>query len=595
MNKGNNTYHNFKTILLDITFIVLITVFILFILSSVTQAATAIGPGNALRLDGQNDYINVGNKVLGLKNKLTVSAWVRWEIDPSTGNGWANIFTMGSSTQPDDGQFWLQHNKTNTKFEFAVRTTNGRAYVWSTTKPEAWKWYHITGVYTNKEIKIYINGVLEGTKNLNGFIAAHKGTYLLQIGQWAHPLQNYRRFTGSIDEVTLWKKQLNNNTLRSLMCSKTKSKSSTLLGYWNFDEGIGKTLYDQSKYHKDATIFSSKWVLSGAPIGDYCIFDFKLNSYDEIKLRHPGGDTLSISIGENAPMGINIYYYDTIYALSQEFQEEYKIIEPHTWGVHIINPDTAGHLYTHHGKLFTHKKRTAEDGNMIFTRPAPDSLGWKKVMDPILGISSIAQVSSKNVSEYLIGSLITPLPIDLVFFRSEVLNNKVMLHWRSSREEQNDYYIVERSIDGHHFNEIARITGAGDSYTNIDYNYIDKEKVNEMVYYRLTQVDFEGKPEVLNVILTDTKKISRNSDLISIAPNPFEGEFECKYFSQNDTRVEIMLTNQEGHIMYYDIVNSNKGINTFTYVDNIGITAGIYYLRVTGANNIVSSTKILKY
>lgn len=140
---------------------------------------------------------------LGGMAGVSVSAWVRWTINPATGNAWANIVSNNAVTTNDVGQFWLQHNGNNSRFEFAVKTTANRNYVLSKTTPVLNQWYHLTGVYDGSQIAIYVNGTLENTVSLSGTVTAYNN-FPLNIGRWGYNSQNYRAFEGNIDEVKIY-------------------------------------------------------------------------------------------------------------------------------------------------------------------------------------------------------------------------------------------------------------------------------------------------------------------------------------------------------------------------------------------------------
>lgn len=144
---------------------------------------------------------------LGNGNTLSVSAWVRWSVDPATGNPWANIVTNNSNASGDVGQFWLQHSNlssTNDRFEFAVKTSNNRQYVSSATKPVVGQWYHLVGTYDGAYVNIYVNGVLERSASLSGTITPYASAYQMTIGRWATGGPGYRAFQGDIDEVKIF-------------------------------------------------------------------------------------------------------------------------------------------------------------------------------------------------------------------------------------------------------------------------------------------------------------------------------------------------------------------------------------------------------
>lgn len=182
---------------------------------------------------------------LSQNDLLTVTLWVRWgdKSGADVGN-WANMFTMtGNAGSGDDGVFWFQHNSGNSRFEFAVQTDGGRSYVQGTTNPNEGQWYHLAGVYDGSNIRIYVDGVLEGTTSRSGDLADFESDIMLNMGRWPNSGNNERRFDGDIDEVSVWNKALNQTEVQDLMgtpedVTGTSYDAAGLLGYWDFEDGL---------------------------------------------------------------------------------------------------------------------------------------------------------------------------------------------------------------------------------------------------------------------------------------------------------------------------------------------------------------------
>ncbi|MEI7603817.1 MAG: LamG-like jellyroll fold domain-containing protein [bacterium] len=134
-------------------------------------------------------------------NQITIEAWLKWNIVPSTGLQWASIV----NTNADNG-YRLQHNSTNTLFEIAVPTTSspgsGR-WIWSTTAPQMGVWYYVVGVYDGSYLRMYVNGVQESYTTLTGTIIPNSSP--LYISQWG---ESGRYFNGNIDEVAIYSRAL---------------------------------------------------------------------------------------------------------------------------------------------------------------------------------------------------------------------------------------------------------------------------------------------------------------------------------------------------------------------------------------------------
>ncbi|PKP22113.1 MAG: hypothetical protein CVU05_05270 [Bacteroidetes bacterium HGW-Bacteroidetes-21] len=185
-------------------------------------------------------------------NKITITMWVRWSDKSAAGVGdWANLVTLADSTgSGDNGVFWVQHNQTNTKFEFAINTTS-RDYIQSSVTPLNNVWYHLALVYdgnlASNNMKLYVNGVQDASRNKTGNIRSFPSQTRLNFGRWPNPGNSYRRFNGKMDEVSVWKKALSATEIQNIMNNAESVTGSAydavgLLGFWNFDNNTADDL-----------------------------------------------------------------------------------------------------------------------------------------------------------------------------------------------------------------------------------------------------------------------------------------------------------------------------------------------------------------
>ena len=87
------------------------------------------------------------------------------------------------------------------------------------------------------------------------------------------------------------------------------------------------------------------------------------------------------------------------------------------------------------------------------------------------------------------------LPIVLTEFTAELIDADVILNWITASEVNNDYFTIERSMDGSIWNAIGQVNGAGSSSTVNHYDFTDKDAPGMVLYYRLKQTDFNGNYE----------------------------------------------------------------------------------------------------
>lgn len=109
------------------------------------------------------------------------------------------------------------------------------------------------------------------------------------------------------------------------------------------------------------------------------------------------------------------------------------------------------------------------------------------------------------------------MPVSLIFFKvGAITGNGIVLEWATASELNFDYFVVESSIDGINFTEIARVNGNGTSSDRHSYSYTVENPAVGKSYYRLKSVDFDAFIQVFNVVAA-TYESTRAA---SIFPNP---------------------------------------------------------------------------
>ena len=154
------------------------------------------------------------------------------------------------------------------------------------------------------------------------------------------------------------------------------------------------------------------------------------------------------------------------------------------------------------------------------TTAAGESLDWSSASgNAFVGVqmdgSGSALASLYQFQIYDEGSDGT-LPIDLISFSAEKLSTMIVLNWTTASEKNNSHFELQKSTDNKNYVNIDIIEGAGNSNRIINYTYSDFNTISKTVYYRLKQIDFDGKFEFSNPIAVT----SRASNNTSIYPNP---------------------------------------------------------------------------
>lgn len=153
------------------------------------------------------------------------------------------------------------------------------------------------------------------------------------------------------------------------------------------------------------------------------------------------------------------------------------------------------------------------------------------------------------------------LPIELTYFNGKVSNGVHYLNWATASERKNAYFEVERSFDGTQFTKLGKViskANQGISVQKLTYDYTDLEPADGINYYRLKQVDLDGKHFYSKVISLSSSKESNS--IKNLYPNPTSSKLDLMVqVSQEDFYV----------IEVYDILGKRVDVQKIVLFDGI--------------------------
>ena len=175
------------------------------------------------------------------------------------------------------------------------------------------------------------------------------------------------------------------------------------------------------------------------------------------------------------------------------------------------------------------------------------------------------------------------LPVELLTFDATKINEDVELNWQTAMEINNYGFVVQKSIDGLHFDSIEFVTGAGNSNSIQDYSLTDffafAIPSTKVLYYRLQQIDFDGKTSLSKIKAVSQQILNSSEVTISLWPNPTNGKI---YIRCENSRVQ--------NIRIYDatgqLIDLKEG-NAITMNDLSDYTPGVYYVEIKHSTGIV--------
>jgi hypothetical protein len=187
----------------------------------------------------------------------------------------------------------------------------------------------------------------------------------------------------------------------------------------------------------------------------------------------------------------------------------------------------------------------------------------------------------------------TTLPVTLINFAGQRDGKSNILTWATATEINNKGFELERSADGTKFSSIGFIATkaeGGNSTSSIDYSFTDNKTLAGTNYYRLRQVDKDGRSSYSSVVKLKGEKI--DMAISALYPNPAKDEMRLAIVSSTNEKVTISITDLSGKEV--------KRINTaVTPGDNnidlnvSALSTGTYYLRLISATE-TKTTKFIK-
>lgn len=192
----------------------------------------------------------------------------------------------------------------------------------------------------------------------------------------------------------------------------------------------------------------------------------------------------------------------------------------------------------------------------------------------------------------------SPLPIEMTNFNAICDKGRVHLIWTTVSENNNDYFSIEKSIDGVNYTVIGIVQGAGTSSAIINYQFIDSISLNnEVKYYRLKQTDYNGESKYSEIIASNCINSDNNNnidkfDIISIYPNPNKGNFTVTINSLISDKASIIMYDMLGQKVMEQNFYITKGINNHKI--NVSLSRAMYNieLRVNNGYKIIKQIVI---
>lgn len=180
------------------------------------------------------------------------------------------------------------------------------------------------------------------------------------------------------------------------------------------------------------------------------------------------------------------------------------------------------------------------------------------------------------------------LPIELISFTGEAIENAIILNWITAMEKNNAFFTILKSDNGDDFFEIGTLMGAGNASTNIEYAYVDPNPLDGINYYLLKQTDFDGKSTESDMIMV---AYGQSDIYMLVYPNPIVDKVNIVINSIGRDHGVIAIIDITGQIVMHENVELTKGANTIEL--NPNLPAGQYVMTCQFNNQKFNASKII--
>lgn len=200
-----------------------------------------------------------------------------------------------------------------------------------------------------------------------------------------------------------------------------------------------------------------------------------------------------------------------------------------------------------------------------------------------LGCNSLQiEISGPGIAYQKVNCSVTALPVELIGFEAKREGTQVAINWQTASELNNDYFTIERSVDGINFETVELISGAGTTTEVQSYTAYDIPATEGTLYYRLKQTDYDGTFTYSDVVTVAESKVKNE---LKVYPNPNQGSTFNIDAGTDFRNKSIEITGIDGRKIL-----SIQPDSRVVVVD--ALPRGMYFIRLT--DNSKNSSSVVK-
>lgn len=181
------------------------------------------------------------------------------------------------------------------------------------------------------------------------------------------------------------------------------------------------------------------------------------------------------------------------------------------------------------------------------------------------------------------------LPVELISFEGSAKDDNALLKWTTESESNNDYFTIERSLDGVTWRNVGTVKGMGNTSEINSYEFTDKLLNPGLYYYRLSQTDHDGTTSQIGVVTVNI----HSGNIAELYPNPTNNILNIVISSKQAENASVIVYSANGQKVYAESLRLSRGLSKHS-VSMEELPAGYYFVKIIGESH-TSTSRIIKY
>lgn len=200
-------------------------------------------------------------------------------------------------------------------------------------------------------------------------------------------------------------------------------------------------------------------------------------------------------------------------------------------------------------------------------------------------------VTVNNNATYTMGSTSSAnaLPVEFLYITAKQELSENRIDWATAMEENNSHFIVERTHDGASWESLDEIGGAGFSSNIMKYTYLDQNPYSDVNYYRIKQVDYDGRYDYSPIVMVNSLIEEANISL-KVYPNPAMDYVQVQWGQEEETG-KIVLIGLNGNVVAEQMPDQHNAM----VIDLTSVKDGVYFVQFIGSHATKTERLVVRH